>query len=154
MPISFSTCLERDLLLANWSGLISLDAFKQNYFDYLADVNYRPGRPELIDQREFQDFEGDFQSVRAALSFVNASGQGLSTRTRTVVLATDEGIYGLGRMYQQLADLAQGIQVEVYTSEADALSALLLPYRTIKEMRAKEIFLPSQRGPVSRVPSG
>ena len=154
MPIVFSTCLERDLLLAKWSGLISLDAFKQNYFDYLADVNYRPGRPELIDQREFQDFEGDFQAIRAALSFVNASGHGDAVRTRTVVLASDAGVYGLGRMYQQLADLAQGIQVEVFTDEAEALKALRLPYKTIEDMQAKEIFLPSSRAPGSTIPSG
>lgn len=140
-------------MLATWSGVITLDMFKGNYFDYLSDVNYRPGRTELIDQREFEDFEGDFQSVRAALSFVNASGHGDAVRTRTVVLATDEGIYGLGRMYQQLADLAQGIRVEVFTEEEEALKALLLPYKTIKEMRTEEIFLPSQRAPGSTIPS-
>ncbi len=138
--------------MAKWSGIITLEAFKNNYFDYLADVNYRPGRPELIDQREFQDFEGDFQAVRAALSFVNASSDGPAIQTRTVVLATDEGIYGLGRMYQQLADLAQGIRVEVFTDEAEALRALSLPYRTIEEMRAKEVFHPSQRRPDFKAP--
>lgn len=145
MPISFSTCLERDLLLATWSGVITLEAFKNNYFDYLADVNYRPGRPELIDQRGFENFEGDFQAVRAALSFVNASGEGATVHTRTVVLATDEWIYGLGRMYQQLADFAQGIQVEVFTDEAEALRALMLPYSTVEELRQGETFLPAKR---------
>ena len=140
------------MLLAKWSGIITLEAFKDNYFDYLSDVNYRPGRTELIDQREFQDFEGDFQAVRAALSFVNASGDGLAVQTRTVVLATDEGVYGLGRMYQQLADLAQGIRVEVFTNEAEALRALHLPYKTIEEMRMNETFLPSQRSPGTKAP--
>lgn len=154
MPITFSTCLERDLLLANWSGLVTLDEFKNNYFDYLADVNYRPGRPELIDQREFENFEGDFSAVRAALSFVNDSGGGEQVRTRTVVLATDEGVFGLGRMYQQLADFAQGIRVDIFTDEAEALKALLLPYRTIEELKAREVFLPSQRRPDVTTPSG
>jgi len=153
VPIEFSTCLERDLVLANWSGRISLEEFKRNYFDYLSDKNFRPGRPELIDQRKFEDFEGDFQAIRAALNFVNGSGGGHQTRTRTVVLAPDAGIYGLGRMYQQLAELSEGIRVEVVTHEASALRALLLPYSSIAEMCANEVFLPSERVDNPTVPS-
>lgn len=143
MPIEFSTCLERDLLLAKWTGLVTLDEFKGNYFNYLGDVNYRAGRTELIDQRAFEDFDGDFNAIRSALNFVNRAGEGPVVRTRTIVLAPADGVFGLGRMYQQLADMSSGIQVEVYTAEEEALKALGLPYATLAELHERETFHPA-----------
>ncbi|MEM9319825.1 MAG: hypothetical protein AAGA70_12590 [Pseudomonadota bacterium] len=145
MPIVFSTCLERDLLLAIWTGRVGLEEFKQNYFDYLDDQHYRAGRPELIDMSGFEDFDGDFKAIRSALSFVNRTGQGISTRTRTVLICPSPSVFGLGRMYQQLAELSGGINVELYTTEAEALQALLLPYATINALTAGEHFRQSAR---------
>ncbi|MEM6609565.1 MAG: hypothetical protein AAF689_13395 [Pseudomonadota bacterium] len=142
MPIVFSTCLERDILYAHWSGRVGLEEFRQNYFDYLADAFYRPGRTELVDLTDFEDFDGDFNAIRSALAVVNTAGEGPKNRTRTVLLAPRESVFGLGRMYQQLAEIAGGIEVELYTQEIEALQALLLPYKTIPELLEKEKFQP------------
>ncbi len=44
-------------------------------------------------------------------------------------------------MYQQLAELDDGISVELYEKEKDALDALELPYKTIDEFQSKENFV-------------
>lgn len=142
MPIEFRTCLNRDFVYAKWIGRVTLDEFKENYFNYISDPHYRAGRTELVDQRDFVDFIGDFAMIKSALSYVNAKGQGPVVRTRTIVLTPPGGVFGLGRMYQQLADQAQGIMVDVFTSTPEALAALDLPYETLEEMLAGETFTP------------
>ncbi|MBF9035769.1 hypothetical protein HKCCE2091_16090 [Rhodobacterales bacterium HKCCE2091] len=145
MPIEFSTCLERDLLYARWTGIIGMQEFLGNFEAYVSDRHYRPGRPELVDLSRMTDFDGGFNTFSAALRVVNNQEPGTIVHTRTVLWAPNDSIYGLGRMYQQLADLAGGIEVEIYRTEAGALGALMLPYETIDSLLASETFHPASR---------
>lgn len=147
MPIAFWTSLDRDLLYARWSGTVTMAEFRANYHAYLADRHYRAGRPELIDNSRLENFEGGFNAIRNALALVNAAGQGKTVHTRTVAYTPRTSMYGVARMYQQLAELDGGIHVEVHDDEAAALRALKLPYATIAEMLEAEEFLPAEPRP-------
>lgn len=143
LPIEFMTSLQLDLLYASWSGRVTIPEFKKNYFDYISDVNFRNGRTELVDLSDVIEVDFNFRTLSDAVAFVNAESDAASVRTRTIILAPNEGIFGLGRMYQQLADFAGGIVVELYVEETLALEALALPFKTIPELLAGGGFLPA-----------
>ncbi|MBF9028811.1 hypothetical protein HKCCE3408_00260 [Rhodobacterales bacterium HKCCE3408] len=145
MPIAFSTCLERDLLYARWTGIVTVAEFIANFADYLADKYYRPGRPELIDLSRLTDFTGDFNEIRAMLRIVNTQAPEQVVDTLTIIWAPSNSIYGITRIYQQLAELAGGIRVEIHRDEAPALAALDLPHETVDDLLAEETFHPQER---------
>jgi hypothetical protein len=48
VPIQFWTSVERDLVVTKWWGDVTLDDFRDTFGMYLTDVNYTPGRTELV----------------------------------------------------------------------------------------------------------
>ncbi len=141
MPISFKICLERNFLYAKWQGQITVPEYLEVFHAYLGCAHYRPGRPELIDTSDMLDFDLDFHEMRRLLRNVNSQSYRPNVNTKTVVYCPNDFIFGLGHMYQQLAELDDGIKVELYEKEADALNALELPYKTIEELHGKENFI-------------
>ena len=147
MPIEFSTCLDRDLLYARWHGDIDYEQFQEAFGRYLSDAHYRPGRPELIDHSGIRAYEANFNLIRSMLRQVNDQAADVPVSTHTVLFSPNETLYGYGRMYQQLAENARGIRVEVFRTEAEALTALNLPYPSIQALLQGETFLPAAPRP-------
>lgn len=144
MPIQFSTSLEIDLLHARWWGRVSFDEFKETFARYLEDENYKPGRRELIDVGGLEDFDIDFARARAMLRIVNSQSATMQVKTQTVIWSPNEEMYGLGRMYQQLAELADGIEVQIFHHQKGALAALGLAQPSIGALLQKYEFLPAK----------
>ena len=142
-PIEFATSLELDIVYARWHGGVDFEQILQNFARYIGDAYYRPGRPELIDLAAVTESDLNFNLARSLLRQVNEQAPGTVVETHTVLYSPNETMFGLGRMYQTLADIAGGIRVEVHSTEGEALSALGLPYTTIAELRAKGVFHPA-----------
>ncbi|MEL6954127.1 MAG: hypothetical protein AAFN09_16815 [Pseudomonadota bacterium] len=144
MPIQFATSLELDLLHARWWGRVSFDEFKATFAAYLDDENYKPGRRELIDVGGLEDFDIDFARARAMLRIVNSQSPAVQVKTQTVIWSPNEEIYGLGRMYQQIAELADGIEVQIFHHQKGALAALDLSYPSFGALLERYEFLPAK----------
>lgn len=142
MPIEFSTCLERELVYARWSGHITFDDFVENFERYLGDAHYRPGRPELIDHSDLTGADINYGYAKSMLRQVNAQMGDVKVNTHTVIYAPGGTAFGLSRMYQLLAELSDGIAVEVFDTEREALDALGLPHESIADLLAVETFHP------------
>lgn len=143
VPIEFSTSLERDLLYAHWSGAVDYDQFAANFVRYLQDAHYRAGRPELIDLAAVTDIDINFNLVRSMVRQVNEQAPGILVDTHSVLFAPGETAFGIGRMYQTLADISGGTRVEVFRTEREALDALELPHDSIAHLLEVETFLPA-----------
>lgn len=142
MPIEFFTGLECDLVYKRWYGVVDFDQFERNIARYVADAHYRPGRRELVDHSGITEFNISSKLVRSMLRRVNEQNPDFAVQTHTVIFSPNETMFGLGRMYQLLAELADGIRVEVFQDEAEAMAALELPHTTIADLLSAEIFLP------------
>jgi len=142
MPIEFWTSLELDLLLTRCRGAIRMDDFRQTLVRLKADAHYRPGRTELTDLTEARHVDANFGNLWSVLNAVNNQIPGQRVRTRTVLITPDEVMFGLGRMYQTLAQNSGGIDVELYRSEGDALRALGLKVPSIRALREIGDFRP------------
>ena len=131
MPIKFWTSVDRDLVVTKWWGEVDLDEFRDTFGMYLTDANYRPGRTELNDFTGVTEFDADFSMIWSALNMVNNQVPGITVKTRTLLVAPADNMYGLTRIYQTLAENAEGITIEVYRAQADALEALGLEFETL-----------------------
>ncbi|WP_299852335.1 hypothetical protein [uncultured Roseovarius sp.] len=141
MTIFFKTCLKRDVLYAKWQGRISVNEFIDVFHAYTQGDHYMPGRSELIDTSEMIDFDVSFHEMRGLLRNVNSQSTYQSVKTKTVIFCPNDYIFGLSHMYQKLAELDNGIKVELYEKEHEALAALNLPYSTIYDFLVKETLL-------------
>jgi hypothetical protein len=142
LPIEYATSLELDLLYARWSERVDFEQFELNFVRYLQDEHYRPGRRELIDHSDITLFDINFSLVQSILRQVNEQSPGEVADTHTVIYSPKETVYGIGRMYQTLAEIAGGITVEIFQTEREVLDALGLPHASIKQLLETETFLP------------
>lgn len=141
------TCLERDLVYARWWGQVDAKTRFDNFNDYLNDVHYRPGRPELIDLSRAELADWELGKIQSFLHHVNTQTPDGRVHTRTIIWAPTDDAFGTARMYQTLAEMADGITVELHRSEAHALGALGLPYTTIEALLTNEVFHPHEKQP-------
>ena len=134
MPIAYRIFTDIDLCYARWTGRVSFEEASENWALYVKDADYRPGRPELIDQRELEFFDVSLAQIKALLHEVNKQDFPQKLGTRTVVLAQSPAAFGVARQYQSVAALLPGIKVEIYKEEAETLTALGRPERSIAEL--------------------
>ncbi|MEO1306949.1 MAG: hypothetical protein AAFV38_03220 [Pseudomonadota bacterium] len=99
---------------------------------YRRDPDYLYGRPELIDQSNLEQINAGFDEVRTLLSKVNQAIPDGAKGTKTVIYCQKDAIYGMGRMYQSLSEVAGGIEVFVEADPQRVLELLELPYATIE----------------------
>ena len=123
MPISYVILEEVDLCVARWSGVVDLNAVLANWRSYIADPQYIPGRPEIIDFRDCV-LSLDLEEIRKILQNVNSQDFLGDRGTQTVALANVNTTYGQLRQYDTLASMNPGIDVTVVTSEEDAIKAV------------------------------
>jgi hypothetical protein len=142
VPIVFWTSLELDLLLTRCWGPIAMDDFRQALSRLKSDRHYKPGRTELTDLTGAHQVDANFGNLWSVLNDVNNQVPGTTVRTRTVLILPDEAMYGVGRMYQSLAENSDGIEVEIHRSADAALAALGLSFCTIDELFERNSFLP------------
>ncbi len=142
VPIRFSISLDLDLMYTAWCGRVSIEEFRAIFVRYVEDPNYRPGRTELIDFSDVEHIDANFSSIWSALNLVNAQVPGQVVRTRTVMVAPGDVVFGLARMFQTLAENADGIKVEVYRSATMALDALDLDFASVEELLERGGFFP------------
>lgn len=154
MPIVYSTCLERNFLFMRLSGYIDFGQILAGRRAYPQDCHYCPGRPELIDVSATSELDVNFGLVKSILREVNNLVPGMRLKTPTVIYSPNETVYGLGRMYQTLADLAGGIEMHVFMEEQEALAKLDLEYSSIEEMMAAETLHPYQPRSGDRLKTG
>jgi len=145
MPINFQTSLEMDLVYSRWWGDVTIGACRQTWATYLDDVYYKPGRTELHDLTDVTSFDANFSSIWSALNLVNGQSVGSPVRTRTLMVVPDDFLYGFARIYQTLAENADGIIVEIYRSLQDAVAALDLGVSSLDDLLAKGRFMPHAR---------
>jgi hypothetical protein len=107
-----------------------------------SDRHYKPGRTELTDLTGAHQVDANFGNLWSVLNDVNNQVPGTTVRTRTVLILPDEAMYGVGRMYQSLAENSDGIEVEIHRSADAALAALGLDFCTIDELYERGHFLP------------
>lgn len=144
--MEYFTSLDLDLVYARCWGVIDFDQFRSTFATYLADRHYRAGRSELVDLSGVTQVDLDFHRVQVILRQVNEQVPGVVLNTRTVIWAPEDETYAIGRMYQQLADYAGGISVQIFRRESAALAAHDLPFSSMAELLRNNQFLPPQIG--------
>lgn len=152
MPIEFQTSLDLDLVYTRWSGSVTIDDFRRTWATYLNDAYYKPGRTELNDFTDVEKVDADFSSIWSALNMVNAQMPGQIVRTRTLLVAPDDVVFGLTRIYQTLSENSEGIVVELYRSREEALAALDLGVDTLAALFEEGNFLP--HAPIGKAGNG
>lgn len=133
MPIDFSISISVDLdvLVARWEGNIDLCENREGFTAYLRDKDYVLNRSELCDLSRVTTLDADFKRIWSVLTMVNNQAGGAQVSTQCAIYAPADVMFGLARMYQSVAESADGIRVAVFRDQAEALEHLGLPGDTI-----------------------
>lgn len=140
MPIDFSVSLDLDILVARWEGDVDVSEYRDGFTKYLQDPDYVLGRRELCDFSQVNNLDADFKRIWSVLTMVNNQAGGAPVDTQCAIYAPDDVTFGLARMYQSVADSADGVRVCVFRGEAEALKHLALPADTVDGLFQKGSF--------------
>lgn len=146
MPIEFCTSLTLDLCYARWWGRMTADARRKNYENYLRDAHYKAGRRELIDLSGVLSSDFDFERAQILIRQLKEKGPPLDVATQRVLWAPGDVPYGCARIFQAVAEVMHNGHVAVHRDEADALSAMDLPYASVKDLLGQGAFIPQTYG--------
>lgn len=136
MPIRYVLLADPDLLYAEWTGVVTHEEWAETYRRYLSDPLYRPGRRELLNCSGLEDFAVDFSLVRGILGRINRDAALHGAAGRSTLWTPDAMVYGIGRMFQSLAENARGIEVVVFRDAAGALADCRLTHPDFDALRA------------------
>lgn len=151
LPIEYKISIDLDLVLLRWRGDVDINEYRDVFASYLLDQNYRLGRPQLYDFSGLTNLEADFNSIWSILTMVNRQTIGNSLVFQEVIFAPNDTIFGMARMYQSLAENADGVQVHVHRHEVGALAHFRLPHAPFADLHDDASFLAPAPVPVPGV---
>ena len=125
MPLEYEIDRERRLVRVTASGVITPDLL----FGYQKDVWSDPavaGFDELVDMSRVERVEVASPSNVSALAGYSAKMDGDVQSTKLAIVAADDLLFGLGRMYQAYREMKPGSskEVAVFRTMPDALAWL------------------------------
>jgi hypothetical protein len=125
MALDYEIDRERRLVRVTASGVITPDVL----FGYQKTVWEDPGIAgfdELVDMSGVERVEVASPSNVSALAGYSAKMDGDATPTKLAIVATDDLLFGLGRMYQAYREMKPGSskEVAVFRTMQEALSWL------------------------------
>ncbi len=123
MPASYAIYPKYRLVVLSFGGAFSPKLAKEITQAYLADPLFENGYEQIIDLSGVTEVDARFSEMTG---FVNDTANRVQTvkRNRCVLIALSEVVYGMSRMYQQLATDKFPYDVLVARSEQEALAEL------------------------------
>jgi hypothetical protein len=124
MPISYQLDLTRNLILTAASGVLTDDDVLTLKRQLATDPAVRAGMSELSDVRGVTDLQVTTQGVRRMV-WHDARLEPNAPAPRIAIVATQDVIFGMARMYQQLASDARP-EVGIFRDYNEALQWLVV----------------------------
>ncbi len=134
MPVHFNISTDLNVVVARWQGEVDVCEYRASFSAYLEDKDYCVNRRELCDLSGITSVDADFKRIWSILTMVNSPARGGPVYSHCAIYAPDDVTFGLARMYQSVADSANGVIVSVFRQEAEALAQLELPYDTVDRL--------------------
>lgn len=121
MPYSISIRADRDLAIFTFSGKVCTSQAKQAFLDYVAMDGFDPRYVMLSDAREVTQIDAQFFEIYANIQGLSKPLKKFERGALSVVLVSDDLVFGMTRMLEQVLELFSGIKMRVTRSEANAL---------------------------------
>jgi hypothetical protein len=118
MPISFHLDPRRDTVLVRGTGTLSLDEVLRLLDDLAVAGPQIRGKNGVIDAAHATDTQMTFDSIRRISDRVSQM-EDLFRNTRWAVVAPDDALFGVARMYETLRS-GGPFEVRVFRSASDA----------------------------------
>lgn len=102
---------------------------------YLQDPDFDPDHNMLIDLSKATGTDASYQEMQNLAQNVSPKMKDIR-RKRCLIIAGNDLIYGMARMYQQLTEGLLPYPIEIVRSEREALEILGLTATTIAELKS------------------
>ena len=121
MPYSISIDADKRLAVFTFSGQVSTSQAKQAFLDYVAMDGFDPSYVMFSDARRVTHIDAHFFDIFSNVQGLSAPLKRFERGALSVVLVSDQMVFGMSRMLEQILGLFSGIKMRVTDCEAHAL---------------------------------
>lgn len=121
MPYSISIDADKRLGFFTFSGQVSTSQAKQAFLDYVAMDGFDPSYVMFSDARRVTHIDAHFFDIFSNVQGLAAPLKRFERDALSVVLVSDDLVFGMTRMLEQVLELLSGIKMRVTRSETHAL---------------------------------
>lgn len=120
MATAYEIDKQRRLVISTGSGRIILSEALAHQEKLRKDPGFDPSFSQVIDLTRITDFALEANDIRRL-----AQGTIFSRESRRAIIASSDLVYGLGRMYEILREIAGGDRIRVFRNFDEALDWIL-----------------------------
>ncbi len=124
---------DHNLLVVTCLGIYSPKEAQSTIAAYLQDPQFEPDHDMIIDLSKATGTDASYQEMQQLALKVAPKMQGIR-RKRCLIIAGNDLIYGMARMYQQLSEGHLPYPIEIVRSEGEALIKLGLSVPTLSAL--------------------
>lgn len=121
--MSYEIQIRPDLNIAffKFEGRVTTREATQSFLDYVARPDFSPQLIMLSDAREVTHVDSQFLEIFSHIQGLSTPLKQFENGTTSVVLVSNELVYGMIRMLEQVLDIFSAITIKVTKEEAKAL---------------------------------
>ena len=122
--ITFEIARDQNIRVATFRGIIRDEDLLGTYGAVLADPSYDPSFHDLVDLTAVTSFDVSSEGVRQLADGFRAT-DALGLHTRLAIVAPNDALFGMSRMYGILRDDAPE-EIQVFRNRTDATAWLAM----------------------------
>ncbi|WP_306005557.1 hypothetical protein [Aquicoccus porphyridii] len=120
MPVTYDIDKTDHLVTARYSGNVTLDEIAAMFSAYVEDPDFRTDRPHLADLSGVTGTDIGFAETYTLFSMFLRSYAQPDHHLRIAIHALDPATFGIARIFQNLAESSDAIDVELFDTPGAA----------------------------------
>ncbi len=121
MPYKIQVHTPRQIALFRFDGAVTVKEAKQAFLDYVEMPDFNPDFVMLSDARTVTQIDAAFTQILSNLFGLSRPLSKFSSGALSVVMVSDDTVFGSARMLEQALDYISKIKLRICVTEASAM---------------------------------
>lgn len=114
MPVSYEIHADQGYVLAIYQGEVTQSQVVEMFRAYQADPEFDMGLAHMADLSQLTSANVGFSEIFSLFSLYARTYRALGRTMRNAIYAPDETVFGLTRIYENLAETSDTIEVRIF----------------------------------------
>lgn len=120
MPVAYEILKAPDVVLARYSGAVTMAEIMQMFETYQTDAAFLLERPHIVDLRDVDTSNVGFNEVFSLFAMFGNRYSAAGVGMRVAIVATNEVAFGMSRIFENLTEQSDWASAAIFDSVDEA----------------------------------